>query len=149
MRVETLIQSGNVVYDARIDVGEAVAARASAAIERAHGVAARAVVRDAKGWRALVAANPFVAAGVDPDKLFVGCLAVAPSADAVARLDANRSPPDAFVIIGREIYLHLPNGVARSKLTNAWFDAKLATLSTFRNWRTVNRLAEMVAARGR
>jgi uncharacterized protein (DUF1697 family) len=33
--------------------------------------------------------------------------------------------------------------VARSKLTNAYFDSKLATISTARNWRTVLRLVEM------
>ena len=47
---------------------------------------------------------------------------------------------------GRDIYLHLPNGVAKSKLTNAWFDSKLATTSTVRNWRTVIKLLEMTRA---
>lgn len=41
---------------------------------------------------------------------------------------------------GREIFLHCPNGVARTKLTNDYFDAKLATTSTMRNWRTVLKL---------
>jgi uncharacterized protein (DUF1697 family) len=31
----------------------------------------------------------------------------------------------------------LPKGFAQTKLTNAYFDSKLATVSTFRNWRTV------------
>ena len=47
---------------------------------------------------------------------------------------------------GREIYLHLPGGVADSKLTNAYFDARLATISTARNWRTVLKLLEMTQA---
>ena len=44
----------------------------------------------------------------------------------------------------REIYLRLPNGVADSKLTNAYFDSKLATTSTGRNWRTVTKLLELM-----
>jgi len=44
---------------------------------------------------------------------------------------------------GREIYLWLPNGFGRSKLSNAYFDSKLATVSTARNWRTVLKLKEM------
>jgi uncharacterized protein (DUF1697 family) len=44
---------------------------------------------------------------------------------------------------GREIYLRLPNGVGRTKLTNQYFDTKLATTSTIRNWRTVLKLVEM------
>ena len=37
----------------------------------------------------------------------------------VKALDPNRSPPDEFQVIGRELYLHFPNGLGRSKLTNA------------------------------
>ena len=42
---------------------------------------------------------------------------------------------------GKEIYLDCPNGLARTKLTNAYFDAKLSTTSTMRNWKTVVKLA--------
>ncbi len=45
---------------------------------------------------------------------------------------------------GREVYLQLPNGVANSKLTNNYFDSKLATTSTGRNWRTVTKLLELM-----
>jgi hypothetical protein len=34
--------------------------------------------------------------------------------------------------------------VARSKLTNAYFDSKLKTTSTGRNWRTVIKLLELM-----
>ena len=60
---------------------------------------------------------------------------------------ADRSPPDAFAVVGADVYLSLPNGVARSKLTNAWLDAELGVVSTMRNWRTVTKLAAMVEAR--
>jgi uncharacterized protein (DUF1697 family) len=46
---------------------------------------------------------------------------------------------------GREIYLHLPHGVARTKLTNAWFDRALRTKSTLRNWRTTLALSELAS----
>ncbi len=45
---------------------------------------------------------------------------------------------------GREIYLHLPNGMGRTKLSNAYFDGKLATVSTARNWRTVTALLALL-----
>ena len=47
---------------------------------------------------------------------------------------------------GREIYLQCPNGVGRTKLTNAYFDSGLATISTGRNWRTVLKLFELAQA---
>jgi hypothetical protein len=34
--------------------------------------------------------------------------------------------------------------VARTKLTNTYFDTKLATVSTGRNWRTVTKLLELL-----
>ena len=71
-------------------------------------------------------------------------LADLPSPTSVDNLDADRSPPDRFIVSSREVYLQLPNGVANSKLTNNYFDSKLATTSTGRNWRTVTKLLELM-----
>ncbi len=89
--------------------------------------------------------NPFVEAGAAEDTLHVLFLADQPSARSVDDLDPDRSPSDVFIVRGREVYLRLPNGVARTKLTNDYFDAKLATTSTARNWRTVTKLFELMA----
>jgi uncharacterized protein (DUF1697 family) len=72
-------------------------------------------------------------------------LAHSPNTAAIAALDPARSTPDAFHVRGQEIYLHLPNGMGRSKLTNAYFDSKLSTICTARNWATVLKLSEMMA----
>jgi uncharacterized protein (DUF1697 family) len=69
-------------------------------------------------------------------------LASAPTKQQLAALDPNRSPGDRYRVVGDVVYLHLPNGVATSKLTNAYFDAKLATVSTVRNLRTIDALIE-------
>lgn len=147
--VVTLLQSGNVVFDAPIDEGEAIAARVRASIARVADIDAPIVLRDGECWRRLAAGNPFLVAGADAGALHAACLSATPSAERVARLEPDRSPPDAFVVVGADVYLHLPNGVARSKLTNAWFDARLGVVSTIRNWRTVTKLAAMVDARRR
>ena len=146
-RVETLLQSGNVVFDAPASAGEAIVARARASLARLISNDAPIVLRDGESWLRLVAANPFLAAGGDVDVLHVACLSALPSAERVARLETDRSPPDAFVVVGAEVYLSLPNGVARSKLSNAWLDSRLGVVSTMRNWRTVTKLAAMVEAR--
>jgi uncharacterized protein (DUF1697 family) len=87
--------------------------------------------------------NPFLGAGADEALLHVAFLAESPGAAQVAALDAGRSPPDEFTVRGREIYLRCPNGMARTRLTNQYFDAKLSTTSTMRNWRTVLKLLDM------
>ncbi len=51
------------------------------------------------------------------------------------------SPPLATPVV----YLCLPHGYGRSKLTNAFFERKLGTGATTRNWRTVTALAALSA----
>jgi uncharacterized protein (DUF1697 family) len=143
--VVTYIQSGNVVFRAT----EACAARVPSAIAKAiaddFGFRSPVVMRTAAEMRAVTRRNPFLRAGASAefDPLHVMFLADRPTPARVALLDPRRSPPDEFQVVGREIYLRCPNGAGRTKLSNAYFDAKLATTGTMRNWRTVLALAEM------
>ena len=107
------------------------------------------VIRTADEIRAVARANPFLRGGTSAeiDFLHVMFLADRPTPARVAALDPDRSPRDEFQVVGREIYLHCPNGAARTKLSNAYFDSKLATTSTMRNWRTVLKLADMSGER--
>ena len=51
--------------------------------------------------------NPFIATGreLDPATLHIAFLSERPSFAAVTTLDPDRSPPDAFVVDDREVYL--------------------------------------------
>lgn len=140
--VRTYIQSGNVVFDAA-NRGPNIAMLISAAIHKNFGYNIPVVLRTSEELAGVIRENPFLQAGADPKALHVYFLADQPKADAIAGLDMARSKPDAFHVTGREIYLHLPNGMARTKLTNAYFDTKLATTCTARNWATILNLAEM------
>ena len=71
----------------------------------------------------------------------------APTAAAVKKLDAAQFAPDELEVAGREVYLHYPDGLGRSKLTNAVLERRLGVAATMRNWRTVTTLAD--ARRGR
>ncbi len=147
--VETLIQSGNVVFAATMASAPNIVDDVAGGIGLEFGFAAPIVLRNSAAWKALITGNPFLARGVDPSTLHALCLSQIPSAEALARLGPNRSPGDEFVVRGQDVYLRLPSGVARTKLTNAWFDSKLDVVSTLRNWRTVLKLGELVAARVR
>ena len=102
------------------------------------------ILRTAEQLRDVISDNPFLKAGAAEETLHVMFLADLPSPTSVDNLDPDRSPPDRFIVSGREVYLQLPNGVAGSKLTNNYFDSKLATTSTGRNWRTVTKLLELM-----
>lgn len=141
--VKTYIQSGNVVFRERGK--KDVAAIVRTEIAKQFGLKVPVIVRSAAEIAATIAVNPFLDRSVDEAWLHVMFLEHEPDAAMVAGLDPGRSAPDEFMVKGREVYLHLPNGAAKTKLTNAYFDSKLKTVGTQRNWRTVKTLAEMMA----
>ena len=143
--VKTYIQSGNVVFEASQDLAERAPAIVTEAIRQQFGYETAVVVRSGEELRQVAASNPFDTSG-DPRFLQVAFLEAAPGAEAVSRLDPQRSPPDAFEVRGRHVYLNYPNGVAGSKLTNEYLASRLRTASTMRNWRTVLTLLKMVDA---
>ena len=141
--VRTYIQSGNVVFQAVPALAGRVPALIEEAIEVRFEFDVPIVIRTAAEIDSVVKGNPFLKAGADPKTLHVGFLRDRPSKAQIAALDPDRSPPDEFVLRGGEIYLRCPNGVARSKLTSQYFDSRLKTITTARNWRTVRKLQEM------
>ena len=143
--VRTYIQSGNVLFQA----SPAKAGRLPGVI--AQGIADRfgyrtpVLLRTVEELGATIRNNPFLEAGAPESWLHVLFLASQADALHVAALDPDRSPPDAYAVRGREIYLQCPNGAGNTRLTNAWFDSKLATISTGRNWRTAIKLFELAS----
>ena len=146
--VRTYIQSGNVVFRVGPAVGEDISSAISASILDHFGYQIPVITRTARAFQEIVRTNPFLEAGAEAGKLHVMFLAELPDSANVEALDTDRSPGDEFAVQGSEIYLHCPNGVARSKLTNSYFDSRLSTTSTTRNWRTVRKLLELAAGAG-
>ena len=144
--VRTYIQSGNVLFRTSPTLGKDISSLISSSIFSRFGYRVPVVTRTAQDLQDIVQANPFLEAGAETDKLHVVFLAGLPDGAHVESLDPNRSPSDEFAVLGREIYLCCPNGLARSKLTNNYFDSRLSTTSTMRNWRTVLKLLELSAA---
>jgi uncharacterized protein (DUF1697 family) len=143
--VITYIQSGNVAFNATTAVAKKLPAALRSAIAAHAELDVPVIVRDAAALAAVARDNPYLKAGVDPSELHVGFLADAPTPARVATLDEARSPPDEFVVNGSEVYFRFPKGVGRTKLTVTYFDAKLATTITLRNWRTVGALMELLS----
>jgi uncharacterized protein (DUF1697 family) len=141
--VRTYIQSGNVVFEASTAAAGALPGKVERAIEAGFGYRVPVILRSAEDLGAVLRENPFLAGGADPGVLHVAFLSAEPLPARVAALDPARSPPDDFLVRGREIYLRCPNGYGNTKLTNAYFDAKLGATSTVRNWRTVEKLVDM------
>jgi len=142
--VVTYVQSGNVAFRNPVgDAGtltEAIERRISRDLDLDLTVVLRTKAQLAK----VAAGNPFAASESDSKKLHVTFLAETPSRARVRALEAKQFPPDEFRLVGRDVYLHCPNGYGRSKLSNAHFEKQLGVAATTRNWNTVRNLAELV-----
>jgi uncharacterized protein (DUF1697 family) len=137
--VTTYIQSGNVVFTSRKNVTPAALGRA---IKDEFGFDITVVLRTSSELQRVVTDNPFARA--DLKTVHVGFMASKPSAVAVRALDADQFAPEEFAIKGSNLYLHLPNGMGRTKLP-AYLDRKLKVPTTVRNWNTVLKLLELTA----
>jgi uncharacterized protein (DUF1697 family) len=141
--VETYVQSGNVVFRTRTRKADEISTDIERGIAEEFGLDVAVLVRTPAELRKIVDGNPYLKDEPDPKKLQVLFLDRRPAAKAKSRLDPDRSPPDRYVLRGRELYLHRPEGSARSKLTIDYFERCLEARGTVRNWRTVKKLAEL------
>src|SRR5262249_33419091 len=104
----------------------------------AFGVTTTVILRKPRELAAAVDAHPFA----DSSETHVAFLAGRPAKAGAAPLEAF--DPDA-VLVGAELYLHLPHGVQGAGLSNARIESLLGVPATLRNWRTVIALAELAA----
>lgn len=158
-RPATLLATGNLLIDAPAsdpgspDPGSsdprAVEARLEPAFAAVFGRAVPIVVRDAALWPALVAANPFPdAAASEPHRVSVRVMRAPAGADVAAGLAPYRAGDERFAVVGGDLWLHLPHGVAGSRLATAAAPKRAGGVGTFRNWNTVRRIAAALEARG-
>ncbi len=140
--VATYIQSGNVVFTKSGSLGD-LAAKVERAIEKRTGFSAPVIVRSEDELRSLLERAPFADPKGAKPALHVVLLAHEPTKAQIGKLDANRSPGDEFRVVGKDVYLLCPDGYGKSKLTNAYFDQRLETTSTVRNFRTIQTMIDM------
>jgi uncharacterized protein (DUF1697 family) len=142
--VQTYVQSGNVVFRSSVPASDLVST-IERGIQRKLGLDVTVLLRTKGQLAQVVRENPFVGPGIAPTELHVTFLAHAPDPEHVAQLAERRFDPDRFAVAGQDVYLHCPNGYGRSKLSNAFFERRLAVPATTRNWKTVTTLATLAS----
>lgn len=142
---QTYIQTGNVIFSSSADA-DRLTGELEARIAADLGVNASVLVRTKDELAQIIAGNPFAGRDFDPATVAVNFLSGTPEQDRVEQLNSSAYEPDEFVVAGREVYLHCPNGFGRSKLTNTLFERKLAVRVTARNWKVVTKLAELASS---
>lgn len=146
-KVETYIQSGNAVVDAKGSAAT-VAKAVAASLEELRGAPVGVVVRTHQELDHLIRDNPYAAeAAADGSKVHVGFLAGPAGKDARPALDGiiAKYPQrrDRYHLDGSTLYLHLPDGAAETKFSGRGLDKAIGVIGTGRNWNTVLKLHAM------
>ncbi|MBP0582081.1 DUF1697 domain-containing protein [Labrys sp. LIt4] len=140
--VTTLLQSGNLTFEAAGTEPQALEQRWEQAVVETFGVPAAFMIRTLPEWRALIAANPFRdEAEADPAHVLALPSKGEVTGSAVVSLRAAIQGRERIAAGGRCLYAHYPDGIGRSKLTTKLIERHLGTLVTGRNWNTVLKLA--------
>ena len=113
------------------------------AIEKKFGKSIPIMVREQKDIARILAENPFEGEFESHKEMHVLFMKDEMPKEKQEQLLAQQTDDERFVVKGREIYCHLRLGVADSLLGKGFIDKKLKVSVTGRNWRTVDRLAEL------
>jgi uncharacterized protein (DUF1697 family) len=138
--VQTLLQSGNVVFSAPKKSPAALEAQLEAALEKALEMKIDFHVRTADEWRKVIDANPFTSeARTDPARLVVTCYKAPLDAAKVKAAQAAITGPERLRADGRHLYMTFPDGQGNSKA--ALVVGRMLGAGTARNWNTVLKIA--------
>jgi len=145
-KVQTYIQSGNVVFDSRIKKEKTLEKKLLDAIEDEFAFRPRLMLRSEPQLRAAISNNPFASATSKPKTLHFFFLDGQPQPEALASLEnsAAQSPrSEQYKLVDRVFYLYPPEGFGKSKLASS-VERKLAVSATARNYATIKKLESML-----
>ena len=144
--VSTYIQSGNVVFKAEQDEDDTgIATTISTAISKTFGYDVPVIIRDHKAITEVIEAHPWMGDQIDINSLHLTFLAQLPDKDHIRRIEEKYSfPPDRYAIEGDHVYIYCADKYHKSKLSNAFFEKNLGVQATTRNWKTVQKIHDMM-----
>lgn len=139
--VRTYIQSGNLIFESMSRSTDRVATRLASAIAAATALEPEVIVRTRAELGEVIERSPFRGMCDDDRHLHVTFL-ITPATQAIGEMDLRAYAPEEAVAVDRELYLHLPTGIGRSKLAAALV-RRIGPTGTTRNWRTVTKLLHL------
>src|SRR5688572_13874487 len=138
-RVRTLLNSGNVIFEATSGSTAKLRAAIESGIEKRFGFGSATVVITAETLAAVIAANPFARIAKDPSRYLVAFPLESGHAATCQPLLAESWKPDQIEIGAHAAYLWCASGILESKLLTAYMRAAKNSATT-RNWATVHKI---------
>ena len=143
--VSTYVNSGNLMGKKATSAAEAGAEFESALLET-FGFEVDVVVRSAEQIAAIAGAEAFPVARAERPNLLHVVFSHAPATpEAVASIQGYLSDNERAERVGEEVWVDYADGSARSKVTHDVLKRALGGVATSRNFRTVRKLAGLVA----
>jgi uncharacterized protein (DUF1697 family) len=143
--VLTYIQSGNVIFGAKIKDRIKLKSKIEVAIKNKYNFKVPIIVRTHGELEEIIKQLPFDEIDLikNSSRVAVTFLESIPAEEKVADLLTYVKEPEILNIIGKNVYLYCPNGFGRTKLSINFIEKKLNVIATSRNWKTVNKLFEL------
>jgi uncharacterized protein (DUF1697 family) len=141
--VQTYIQSGNAVFKNKKTSPKALEKKITKKILEEYGFEVSVIVKSPNELTEIIKKNPFTK-DEDLSRLCVIFLSDEPTSENLKKLKGIDHSPEEYVLRGKTIYFYSPHGFGKAKMSNNFFENKLKVSATTRNWKTVNRLADMV-----
>ncbi len=141
--IVTYINSGNLAFDTRKTAEAALVEKVEKGIAAKFGRHVPVMIREQDEIKRILARNPYAGDYESHKEMHLLFLREEMSREKIDQLLAAAPERERFSIQGREIYCHLPMGVADSLLGKSFIEKKLKVAVTGRNWRTVEKLTQL------
>ncbi len=144
--VQSLLQSGNVLFETAETDLAGVGRELEAAIRDDFGLDIHIILRSTADFGEIFGRHQFSAAQLgEPRKIAVVFLSDLADSAAVDRLRESNPGREIIHADGRELYIYYTDGMARSKLDSSRIERALGLHSTARNWNTCTRISTLLA----
>ncbi len=142
--VESYIQSGNVVFTSELTNKPEIEKIISEKIKETFNADVPVLILSVADMEDAIRRNPYISdSEKDISFLHLTFLKNTPDTRLIENIDAEKYKPDEFSVFGNVVYLYCPNGYGNTKLSNTFFEKKLKTDATTRNWKSANELLKM------
>lgn len=143
--IATYLQSGNIVFQSEItDIGE-LEKQINLKIRSDFGFDVPIFIFEKEMFLQINAKNPFRnEAQFDRKKIYTIFLKQEVNPILFQKIKTNPDYPEKMVLMDNIIYMYFTNGYGKTKVHNNFFENKLETIATTRNWNTITKLSNFI-----
>ncbi len=137
--VQTYIQSGNVIFEDEKADTQKLGRQLEKLVLEKFGHEVPVIVWNAEEIKEAIDKNPFK----NTENCHLVFLQEQPKNEDISLIENMNFEQESFQVMGNRVYLEIPGKYHESKLSNSFFEKKLKTKATTRNWKTVLKLKEL------